>query len=356
MADINNDLPTPPSASAPRSTTSERLPRRDVPSSSPLAAARTQAAGNGGDGKRGFAMPKFGNLFAGMSSKLPKDWYYWVAGIGVLIAGFYYLQAFGMPNFTAESGKTLHFPGAPGLKLAITLASVALLVDCLLGLVEAQDRNDPGWLDWWIPYVAVGTLVFGQLNWKLIMTKPWPWSIGWGLAAGAALTTLLFATLWNPSDQDDPDLLDRFDTTAVFRTMFILGLLHFAKWKSLPYPAFVPLVVVLLIGTLAIFKEAMRTPKFGLFVIALGAAAAVMNSPWWISGTFAAAVVMANVATRQGWIPEGGQRRTETETRVLGRKIKLLKAWDVVILWWATFVITSFVLYGNYALFTIGGG
>lgn len=291
--------------------------------------------------------PKFGNPFAGLKGKLPDGWYYWVVGLLLIVGGFYYFQSYGAPNFTAGTGKALNFPGAPGLVLTITLATLAIVVDGVLGLVEAQDRKDPMFLDWWIPYVVVGVLVWGQLKGYNNM-----W---WGLAAGAALASLVFATLWNPSDQDDPNLLDRIDATAIFRTAFILGMLHFAKWGSLPYPAFVPLIVVLLIGTLAIFKEAMRTPKFGLFVIALGVAAAVFYSPWWIAGTFAAAVVMANIATRQGWIPEGGQRRTETETRVLGRKIKLLKAWDVVILWWATFILTSFILYGNHIIAVIGG-
>lgn len=288
------------------------------------------------------------NPFAGLAGKLPDGWYYWLAGVGLLVVGFFYFDTFGMPNFSAGmGGKALTFPGMPGLTLTITLATIALAVDCLLGLAEAQNREDPGLLDWWIPYVVVGVLVYGQLKGFNTM-----W---WGLAIGVALTSLSFATLWNPSDQEDQNLLDRIDTTAIFRTCFILGLLYLGKWASVPYPVFIPPIFVLVIGALAIFKELMRTPKFTLLVIAMGVVAAVFYNPLVVFGTLAASVIMAAFGAHQGWIPGASQKRTEVSIPpIMGRKLKLILAWDVVIAWFAVFIVTAIVLYANPVILIIG--
>lgn len=305
----------------------------------------------GGDGwvKPRFSMPKFDNPFAGLAGKLPENWWLGLIGVLILVGGFYYFQTFGMPDFSAGvGGKALTFPGMPGLRLAITLATIALVIDGVLGLVEAQNREDPGLLDWWIPYVVVGVLVYGQLYGTAV-----GW---WWFVAGVALTSLFWATIWNPSDQEDPQLLDRIDTTAIFRTGFTLGILFLAKWAVLPYPAFIPPIFVLVIGALAIFKELMRTPKFALLVVLMGLAAAVFYNPLVIFGTLAAAVIMAALGAHQGWIPGASQKRTEvTVPPIMGRKLKLIIAWDVVLCWFAVFIMTAIILYSNPVIAVIGG-
>lgn len=342
-------LDRPPEAQLPQE---QARPAREERSASPVAAARAHA---GGGEKRGFKMPKIGNPFAGLSGKfagltgkLPENWWIGAVIFVLLIGGFLYFQSFGVPSFEAGAGnRAMTFPGMPGIHIVVTLATIALVVDCVLGLVEAQNREDPGWLDWWIPYVVVGVLVYGQLFGFNTML--------WGLAAGAAGMALIFASLWNPSDQEDPQILDRIDTTAVFRTCFILGILYLAKWAILPYPAFVPLIIVLIIGVLAIFKEIMRTPKFALLVILMGVIAAVIYNPLAIFGTLAASVVMAAWGAHQGWIPgASAQRHTEIPINIMGRKAKLILAWDVVICWFAVFILTAIVIYTNPVIMIIG--
>lgn len=322
---------------------------------SPVTAARAQAGGNGGANKPRFNMPKIGNPFAGLSGKfsgltgkLPENWWIGAILLLALVGGYLYFSANGVPNFSAGgTGRALVFPGMPGVKVVVTLALVALVIDCVLGLVEAQNREDPFWLDWWIPYAVVGVLVYGQLFGFNTMV--------WGLAMGVAGASLFFATIWNPSDQEDPQILDRIDTTAIFRTCFILGILFLAKWSAVPFPTFIPLIVVIVIGALAIFKELMRTPKFALLVILLGIAAAVFYNPLWIFGTLAASVVMAAFGAHQGWIPGASQKRTEvTVPPIMGRKLKLILAWDVVLCWFAVFILTAIILYHNPVLMIIG--
>src|SRR3989344_4181115 len=108
---------------------------------------------NAGDAKSRFNLPKFDNPFAGLTEKLPANWWIGVIAILVLAGGFYYLRAFGMPGFSADEigGRALAFPGMPGVQIVITLATIALIINCVLGLTEAQNREDPAWLDWWIP-------------------------------------------------------------------------------------------------------------------------------------------------------------------------------------------------------------
>ncbi len=295
-----------------------------------------------------FSLPKFGNPFAGLSGKLPENWWLGLLGILILAGGFYYFRTFGVPNFSAGAGgKVLTFPGMPGLQLVITLATIALIIDCVLGLTEAQNREDPALLDWWIPYVVVGVLVYGQIYGTAV-----GW---WWFVAGLAVASLFYATIWNPSDQEDANILDRIDTTAIFRTCFILGITFLAKWTILPYPVFIPPIFVLVIGALAIFKELMRTPKFALLVVLMGVAAAVFYNPLVIFGTLAASVVMAAVGAHQGWIPGASQKRTEVSVPpIMGRKLKLIIAWDVVIAWFAVFIITAIVLYSNPIVMKIG--
>src|SRR3989344_4022429 len=245
---------TPPAERAPAAGAEVERLGAQVRSQGPGIPITRFAPRSGGDANRRFSLPKLGNPFAGLSGKLPKNlWIWFVAGFA-LISAYLYLQNAGpvnfLPDFSAGvGGRVLAFPGMPGVQIAVTLANLALIINCVLGLTEAQNREDPAWLDWWIPYVVVGVLVYGQLNGFNTM-----W---WGLAIGVALTSLGFATGWNPSDQEDPQLLDRIDTTAIFSTCFILGVLYLAKWAILPYPAFVPPIVVLVVGTLAIAKEVM---------------------------------------------------------------------------------------------------
>lgn len=342
----------PPAERAPAADAEvERLGAR-VRSQGPGIPITRVAPRNAGDAKSRFNLPKFDNPFAGLTEKLPANWWIGVIAILVLAGGFYYLRAFGMPGFSANEigGRALAFPGMPGVQIVITLATIALIINCVLGLTEAQNREDPAWLDWWIPYVVVGVLVYGQLNGFNTM-----W---WGLAIGVALTSLGFATVWNPSDQEDPQLLDRIDTTAIFSTCFILGVLYLAKWAILPYPAFVPPIVVLVVGTLAIAKEVMRTPKFALLVVALGVAAAVFYNPLVVFSTLAASVIMAALGAHQGWIPgASAQRHAEiTVPPIMGRKLKLIMAWDIVLCWFAVFIVTAIVLYSNPVILIIGGG
>lgn len=303
----------------------------------------------------GIKFPKFGNPFAGVSGKfsglgrnLPEGWYIWAIGGVVALLAFLYFQMFGLPKFVVGSDKALVLPGAPGLVVFVTLSGLALVITCLMGLIEAQSREDPFLMDWWIPFVAVGILVWGQLHGYETM--------GWGFAAGFAACALIFATLWNPSEQEDISFLDRMDTTAVFQTCFVLGMLYFGKWVDIPYPEFIPPVLVAIIGALALFKELIRTPKFALLVVGLGVAAAVFYTPWWIAGTLAVAVIAANAGASQGWLPGSGQKRVDAaDVKFLGRRIKLIVAWDVVIAWWAAFVLTAILLYGDHVLFVIGG-
>lgn len=302
-----------------------------------------------GNAKRHFGLPKFGNPLAGLSGKLPENWWIGLVLILVLVGGYVYFQVFGMPNFSAGMGdKALTFPGMPGVHIAATLATLALIGGGILGLIEAQSREDPFLLDWWIPYVVVGLLVYGQLFGTLV-----GW---WWFFTGFAVCGLLAATVWNPSDQEDVELLDRIDTTAVFNTCFILIILFLAKWAVLPYPAFIPIVLVMIVGALAIFKELLRTPKFALLVIAMGIAAAVFYNPLWVFGTLTTAVVMAAVGAHQGWIPGASQKRTEVPVPpIMGRKLKLILAWDVVLCWFAVFIITAIIIYNNPVILTIGG-
>lgn len=352
MTDSVGELPlmAPPAKTPP----AERAPAADVSDSGAqhsqgpgIPITRVAPRSNGG-AKRHFSLPKLGNPFAGLSGKLPQNWWIGVVAILLLAGGYYYFQTFGVPNFSAGmSDKALTFPGMPGLQLVITLATIALAVDLVLGLVEAQNREDPGLLDWWIPYVVVGVLVYGQLYGTAV-----GW---WWFVAGLAVASLFWATIWNPSDQEDPQLLDRIDTTAIFRTCFVLGILFLAKWAILPYPTFIPLVVVIVVGSLAIFKEIMRTPKFALLVIAMGIAAAIFYNPLWIFGTLAASVVMAAFGAHQGWIPGASQKRIEvTVPPIMGRKLKLILAWDVVLCWFAVFILTAIVLRNNPVMLIIG--
>ncbi|MFZ2202627.1 MAG: hypothetical protein WAV56_04535, partial [Microgenomates group bacterium] len=310
MTDPIGDLPqmAPPSKTPPAE---QSAPAADAEAELP-GAQRSQGPGipitrvaprNAGGAKRHFNMPKLNNplaglsgKFAGLTGKLPGNWWIGLLGILVLVGGFYYFQTFGVPSFSIGNvGRALMFPGMPGVHIVITLATIALIIDCVLGLTEAQNREDPALLDWWIPYVVVGVLVYGQLYGT---TVGW-----WWFVAGLAVASLFYATIWNPSDQEDANILDRIDTTAIFRTCFILGITFLAKWTILPYPVFIPPIFVLVIGALAIFKELMRTPKFALLVVLMGVAAAVFYNPLVVFGTLATAVVMAALGASQGWIP-----------------------------------------------------
>lgn len=373
MADQSAPLP-PPLSPRPSNPGGPGDSPRTPPQSSPIAAARAAAnqpvntAGGrvGAGGRGGFTMPKFGNplsklsgVFAGLTGKLPANWWVGAVIFVMLIGGYFYFQSAGVPTFSAGAGtgdRAMTFPGMPGIHLIVTLATLALMVDCVLGLVEAQNREDPGWLDWWIPYVVTGLLVYGQIGGMAVLGQVLTLGVGlWWLATGIALGGLVFASLWNPSDQEDPQLMDRIDTTAVFRTCFILGILYLAKWVVLPYPTFVPLIVIVIVGILAIFKEIMRTPKFALLVIAMGVIAAVIYNPLAIFGTLAASVIFAALGAHQGWIPgASSQRHTEIPINIMGRKAKLIMAWDVVICWFAVFILTAIVIYANPVIMIIG--
>jgi len=323
------------------------------------------AAGNGGNGgnggrRGGFAMPKFGNPFAGLGSKLPKDWWIWAAGAFLLALGYGYWQYAGPVSFMPDN-RVIQLRGVPGLSLKITFAHLALAVMCLWGLLEAQDREDPFWLDWWVPYAFAAVFVYGQLNWAKIMATSQS-AMWWGGFAGGAIILLAVAILWNPSEEEAESWVDRMDTTALFNAMMVLIVLHYAKFPTLPYPAMLPFPAVVVVAVLALIKEMGRTPKFGFLVILLGVVAAIMNTVAVVAVTLAVAVILANLATHQGWIP-GSHRRPQTTTPNIpgiNKGLKLIKSWDVCIAWWAVYVVANFLIYQkdgvyNYVLMVIGG-
>jgi hypothetical protein len=247
-----------------------------------------------------------------------------------------------------ETPKTsaLTIAGPKGADFRITFLELAFAASILFGFFEAIDRRDPLLLDWWLPYVVWGASIYiGTVK------NPTLWQ---GAIFLVPLGMLLIATLWNRAEELDTSWWDRFDTTGLFALCFALVITKMAQWPGIPYPAFIPIGLVYLIGGFALLKELMRSPQaflFGVGVILMGAVAGFYMKWATIVITFGLTIAAVFIAARQEWIPIAGPRRTDMNVSALGKfNFRLIKAWDIMFAWWTSFVLVGLAFHQNFSL------
>jgi len=266
------------------------------------------------------------------------NWWYLIACLTVLAAvGWLFVNP---PDFQPNL-QSIRFSGHGTASLTIGFLEIAFFASILFGFVEASDRKDPLRIDWWLPFLVWGFMIYAEVTGL---------TIGKGVIIGFGLGTLALATFWNRGEEYEEKWWERFDTTGVFNLCFALVLTHLAKWQSLPYPTFVPLTLVYIIGAFALLKEMLRSFLFAILVLLLGVAAGFYLTWTAILITFALTIAAVYAGAWQQKIPVTGRRRNWSQQSFGGFQYKLIKAWDVMFAWWAAFILTATYFYGNFPL------
>ena len=141
-------------------------------------------------------------------------WILLVLGI-VGVAAILYFKP---PTFGPIGG--IRFSGPALATLVIRFSELAFLGTGLLSFTEADDRNDPLLLDWWLAFVEWLILIWVGKTGLTFTT---------GLTAGIGFGGLVVGTFWNRGEETEKSLWNRWDTSGLFTLSFALIITHLAK-------------------------------------------------------------------------------------------------------------------------------
>jgi hypothetical protein len=227
--------------------------------------------------------------------------------------------------------------------LKINLLGLGIVALIIVGLLESAARGDPILLDFFASWGMVALFVIGQIYHDY---STWTW----GVFFGVGMLGMIIATVWNPSEENEPKWWNRIDTTHWYVVGLALIFIYLMRSTAIPYPTYIPIIVPILVTIIGIGKEIFRQVIFSLAAIAIGIVPAVLQTPAWLAGGLAAEVIIAAAAAHQGWITTRG---TAHPINIGGREFRLFLDWDVVLFYIAEVVLIGYFLYGNYALLTI---
>lgn len=274
---------------------------------------------------------------------LPKNWWMWlIAAVGIVFAIWRGTQGeISLPSFGE-----INVPNSPGFKVGITLATLILIAVNLWGFAEAYNRKERMLMDWWISLVTILVLVertaLGH-DWFLILIT-------------ASVIGLAVAIFLNESEEQ-PSWFDSIDLTSLMNIAGQLLILHYANWKVLPYPEYIPVWIVWIVFVICVAKELLRTALgLGFFALVTGVISAFTLNAWVITISLTVAIVGVHFAAKRGWVNTTKHRDQVQLFAGTGRELSLLVPWDVILAQTYVFAFTSFALYGNFVIISLTGG
>ena len=230
-----------------------------------------------------------------------------------------------------------------GLNLKINLLSLGFVALILFSLLESVARGDFILLDFFATWGLVALFEFGQIYHNY---STWTW----GVFFGVGMLGMIIATIWNPSEENEPKWWNRIDTTHWYVVGLALIIIYLMRSTAIPYPTYIPIIIPILATIVGIGKEIFRQVMFSLLAIAIGIVPAVLQTPVALALGLAAEVIIAAAAAHQGWITTRG---TAHPINIGGREFQLFLDWDVVLFYIAEVVLIGYALYGNYVLLAI---
>ncbi len=282
-------------------------------------------------------------------------WMYWPMGTGgggyeapqyVEPAPQYEVPQFAaQPEPTAQPSRIVIQGSAKSLKglfKEIKLVTIGFIALLIFSLLESQAQGDPVLLDFFAAWGVTALLVVGQLYGH---DNPLFWVLlGFGIGA------LVIGIIWNPSEENETKLINKIDTTHLYVLGWALIFLRFMKSSVFPYPDYVPVIIPILLIVVGMGKEIFRQVGFSLIVIGVLLIPAFIQTPVALSLGLAGAVAAAAIAAGQGWVTVRGSSK---KLGIGGRELSVIIAWDIVLFYVAEVVFIGYLIYGNYAMFTI---
>jgi len=229
------------------------------------------------------------------------------------------------------------------VRLEIPLVSIGLGLLFVFSLLETTARGDPLLLDFFAAWGLTAILVIGQIFGHE--------SNGFWFALGGAFLTMFVGTFFNPGQETENEWWNRIDTTHWYVAGVALIFIYLMGSKTIPYPTYLPIVVPIIIATIAIGKEFFRQSVFSLVAFAVGIVPAITQNLTWISLGFAVTFFLAAIGAKQGWITARGTNHTISIGKL---NLKFIMAWDLVLFYLIEVVLIGFAIHQNYVVFTIG--
>jgi hypothetical protein len=284
-------------------------------------------------------------MFRGLRGRLPETEsmtggikkYWWILVILAVAGGaFAYFKtshAIKPPTITLQGDAYLEIP-LIGLGLAFLF---------LFSLLETTARHDPLLMDFFAAWGTVAILVTGQLFGHN--------SPGFWFALGGAFLAMVIGTFYNPSQETEDAWWNRIDTTHWYVAGVALIFIYLMNSSAVPYPAYLPILVPVVIALIGIGKEFFRQAVFSLIAFAVGIVPAITQSVAWISVGFAVTFFLAVVGAKQGWVTARG---TPHSISIGKLNLEFIMAWDLVLFYMIEVVLIGYAIYHNFAVFTIG--
>lgn len=236
--------------------------------------------------------------------------------------------------------------GLPKPHLLIRSIDLWLVILTILALFEGVSRGEVIPVDFLSPLALVGTLIAGQF-YGHDASASWFWFM-----LGASMLGMVISTFYNPSEEGSVHWWDKYDTTHWYVAAVVLIFINWGHPEI--YPAYLPLIVPILVAIVAIGKEYFRQLAFSLIATVVGIYPALVQNVAWISVVFAVEVLLAVFAHQQGWVTV---RQTPVKLQIPanvpvlgGRGLTLIIAWDLVLFYIIEVAVIGYLLYGNYPI------
>ena len=229
-------------------------------------------------------------------------------------------------------------PGPAEVNLEISLFILGISLVLLITFLETFSRRERFLLDWWIsPVMIILLLMRGLIPSTL-------WVV---LITGFSVLNLI-AIFYNESLKTD-NLWSQVDLTSLSSTSAILLMIAYSGWEKVVYPYYIPLWITFLVFVVSTLRELSRTWIVSIVTVALGIAMGLTLNPWIIAGSMTVSLVSLVLSAKQGWAI--GKRRNGDVNADFGNQVIAENwPWDIFLGMLYAFIITTYLINGNFVL------
>lgn len=239
------------------------------------------------------------------------------------------------PQVQNMESEVLQLADRPEFFHQFSILTLGILVLVVLLFFEVYFRQERLMLDWWIVLLTIPVLSLRE-------------AIGWDLflILITVVTVLNFIAVMFNNDGNGRSKFGVVDFSPIFTEAAILMTLYVENWP-LPYPAYIPIQVVIVVMAATGAWEFLRTPLYSLLAVLLGVVMGFTLNPIIIFLGIILGLLLVNLNKAPSIYIK---RRTNL---VFSQGMRLEIPWDVLVAELTAFLLTCYFLYGNFTVFVL---